>query len=307
MSYPKKSYKYIFGPVSSRRFGSSLGIDLSPFKKCCNFDCVYCELSRAKVVSMIEEPPLVKDIISELKEALKEFPNVDVITLTANGEPSLYPNLKELIKELNAIKTTQKTLILSNGTAVLHSDKFDALLDLDIVKFSLDSVVQKTFRKIDRAIKNYSTDLIVEKMSEFRDRFKGKLVLEVLVVSGFNDNESEFKALNKAYESIRPDRVDISSIDRPPAHDVKGVSSDLLYKLSSLITASKVCVATKKALGEKLDFSLDELRKLLKLRPQSKFDIENNFSPSSKANLDILLSNGEAKEFDLAGVMFYKI
>ncbi|MDN2818307.1 radical SAM protein, partial [Campylobacter jejuni] len=76
----------------------------------------------AKVVSMIEEPPLVKDIISELKEALKEFPNVDVITLTANGEPSLYPNLKELIEELNAIKTTQKTLILSNGTAVLHSD-----------------------------------------------------------------------------------------------------------------------------------------------------------------------------------------
>ena len=75
--------KYIFGPVSSRRFGVSLGVDLSPDEKCCNYDCLYCELKVARVVSAIKNPPKVADIISELKVAIKEFGTTDVITLTA--------------------------------------------------------------------------------------------------------------------------------------------------------------------------------------------------------------------------------
>ncbi|WP_162165852.1 radical SAM protein [Campylobacter fetus] len=306
MSYDKKSYKYIFGPVSSRRFGSSLGIDLSPDKKCCNFDCLYCELERAKAVTKIENPPSVKEIIAELKEALSEFKNVEVVTLTANGEPSLYPNLKELVEQINRVKYTQKSLILSNGTAVLDKDKFEAILDLDIVKLSLDSAVQRTFRRIDRGIDKIDISNLISKMSEFRKVFLGKLVMEVLVVEGFNDTKDEFLALNEAFKIIRPDRVDISTIDRPPAHDVKGVSNAILHELSSLITSVPIALASRKGLVNKLDFSLDELRKLLKLRPQSKFDIENNFTQNSKLGLQQLLKNGEIKEFDLAGSAFYK-
>lgn len=307
MSYPKKSYKYIFGPVSSRRFGSSLGIDLSPDKKCCNFDCLYCELAKAKVVNAIENPPLLSDIISELKLALSEFKNIDVITLTANGEPSLYPSLKELVSEVNCLKTTQKTLILSNGTSVLDADKFEAMLGLDIVKLSLDSAVQKTFRRIDHSLENIKIQNLVEKMAEFRAKFRGLLVMEVLVVKGFNDTLEEFEALNLAFEIIKPDRIDISSIDRPPAHDVSGVDDEILESLAKLITAFPVVVARKKALNAKLEFSLDELRKLLKLRPQSKFDVEHNFAQSSKDALETLLQNKEASRVNLAGVEFYKI
>lgn len=307
MSYSKKSYKYIFGPVSSRRFGSSLGIDLSPNKKCCNFDCLYCELAKARVVNAIENPPLLDDIISELKLALDEFKNIDVITLTANGEPSLYPNLKELVERINCLKTTQKTLILSNGTSVLSQDKFEAMLGLDIVKLSLDSAIQKTFRRIDRSLENIKIQNLVEKMAEFRSKFKGLLVMEVLVVKGFNDTKSEFEALNLAFEIIKPDRIDISSIDRPPAHEVSGVDDEILENLARFITASPVVVAKKKALSAKLEFSLDELRKLLKLRPQSKFDVEHNFTQSSKDALVVLLKNNEVAKIDLAGVEFYKI
>ncbi|AII14279.1 wyosine [tRNA(Phe)-imidazoG37] synthetase, radical SAM superfamily [Campylobacter iguaniorum] len=307
MSYPKKSYKYIFGPVSSRRFGSSLGIDLSPDKKCCNFDCLYCELAKAKVVNAIENPPLLSDIISELKLALSEFKNIDVITLTANGEPSLYPSLKELVSEVNCLKTTQKTLILSNGTSVLDADKFEAMLGLDIVKLSLDSAVQKTFRRIDRSLENIKIENLVEKMAEFRAKFRGLLVMEVLVVKGFNDTLEEFEALNLAFEIIKPDRIDISSIDRPPAHEASGIDDEILESLAKFITASPVVVARKKALNAKLEFSLDELRKLLKLRPQSKFDVEHNFAQSSKDALETLLQNKEASRVNLAGVEFYKI
>ena len=100
-------YKFIFGPVSSRRFGSSLGIDLSPDQKSCNFDCLYCELKKAKAVRTIKNEPKPEVIINELKRALGEFKDIDVITLTANGEPSLYSNLSSLITQINNIKTTQ--------------------------------------------------------------------------------------------------------------------------------------------------------------------------------------------------------
>ena len=63
-------YTYIFGPVQSRRFGLSLGIDLSPAQKSCNFDCLYCELKPASVVDHIENPPLVDDVIKDVQKVL---------------------------------------------------------------------------------------------------------------------------------------------------------------------------------------------------------------------------------------------
>ena len=108
----------VFGPINSRRFGMSLGIDLSPKQKSCNFDCVYCELSGAKIVNAIQDPPSVEEILVSLKDALRTHQNIDVITLTANGEPTLYPHLKELIAKVNELKGSAKTLILSNGSGV---------------------------------------------------------------------------------------------------------------------------------------------------------------------------------------------
>ena len=103
----------IFGPIPSRRFGVSLGIDLSPNIKQCNFDCLYCELDFAKTISKQTQVVSVKDIITQLKIALQDHKNIDVITFTANGEPTLYPYLSQLIDEVDKIKGDIKTLILS--------------------------------------------------------------------------------------------------------------------------------------------------------------------------------------------------
>lgn len=300
--------RYIFGPVSSRRFGSSLGIDLSPDKKCCNYDCLYCELKAAKVVSAIAHPPKVADIISELKVAIKEFGTSDVITLTANGEPSLYPYLGELIDEINAIKTTQKTLILSNGSSVFDERAVSAMKKFDIVKFSLDSATQRTFRLIDRGIKNLNIDEMIEKMSAFCRDFSGDLVMEVLVLEGFNDNDEEFAKLNAAFAKIRPTRVDISTLDRPPAHkEAKAVNSETIVHLSSLINSVPVSIACRKPLPNKFDFSIKELEKILALRPQSEFDVKNNYSDKSKKNLQSLIDSGIVITQNLAGVKFFRV
>ena len=236
----------VFGPVSSRRFGVSLGIDLSPAQKCCNFDCVYCELTAAKPVAEIENSPSVEQVIAEVKAALAVHPHIDVITLTANGEPTLYPDLARLVSELNLIKGPAKTLILSNGSGALNPQICEALKELDIVKFSLDSAVQKTFARIDRSGDNIDVGELVATMAKFRREFKGELVLEILVVKGINDTKVEFEALNAALNQISPARVDISTIDRPPAYPVKGVSQELLRELAQQISDVPCVIASAK-------------------------------------------------------------
>ena len=297
----------VFGPVSSRRFGVSLGVDLSPAQKCCNFDCVYCELTAAKPVAAIENPPSVEQVIAEVKAALAAHPHIDVITLTANGEPTLYPDLAGLVRELNLIKGLAKTLILSNGSGVLDPKICEALKGLDIVKFSLDSAVQKTFARIDRAGKKIDVGELVGAMAKFRREFKGELVLEILVVKGLNDTKAEFEALNVVINQILPARVDISTIDRPPAYPVKGVSRELLYELSQQISGVPCAIASAKYGDEKFELSKEELLELVKRRPQSENDVTNSFSESSKQNLHELLADGMIKIVDTAGTKFYRL
>ncbi|EJV5810738.1 radical SAM protein [Campylobacter jejuni] len=299
--------KILFGPVSSRRFGRSLGIDLSPSKKQCNFDCVYCELDPKKAQKKQDEIISIDKIISEVKVVLEKNVEVDFLTLTANGEPSLYPYLNELILSLRSIAKDKKLLILSNGTAVLDEDKFNALLKLDVVKFSLDSAVAKTFYRIDRALKNIDLEKMIEKMADFRARFNGDLIMEILVVKDLNDNEEEFKALNQALKKIMPLRVDLSTIDRPPAYAVKKVSEEKLLELSKLIDSTPVLLAKRHYEGEKLSFNEEELLKMLHLRSQSEIDIEAKFDEQSKTLLNQLIKEKKVKILDLAGVKFYKV
>ncbi|EAC1918640.1 TPA: radical SAM protein [Campylobacter jejuni] len=299
--------KILFGPVSSRRFGRSLGIDLSPSKKQCNFDCVYCELDSKKAQEKQDEIISIDKIISEVKVMLEKNVEFDFLTLTANGEPSLYPYLNELILSLRSIAKDKKLLILSNGTAVLDEDKFNALLKLDVVKFSLDSAVAKTFYRIDRALKNIDLEKMIEKMADFRARFNGDLIMEILVVKDLNDNEEEFEALNQALKKIMPLRVDLSTIDRPPAYAVKKVSEEKLLELSKLIDSTPVLLAKRHYEGEKLSFNEEELLKMLHLRSQSEIDIEVKFDEQSKTLLNQLIKEKKVKILDLAGVKFYKV
>ncbi|HED8749612.1 TPA: radical SAM protein [Campylobacter jejuni] len=299
--------KILFGPVNSRRFGRSLGIDLSPSKKQCNFDCVYCELVQKKAQEKQDEIISIDKIISEVKAMLEKNVEFDFLTLTANGEPSLYPYLNELILSLRSIAKDKKLLILSNGTAVLDEGKFNALLKLDVVKFSLDSAVAKTFYRIDRALKNIDLEKMIEKMADFRARFNGDLIMEILVVKDLNDNEEEFKALNQALKKIMPLRVDLSTIDRPPAYTVKKVSEEKLLELSKLIDSTPVLLAKRHYEAEKLSFNEEELLKMLHLRSQSEIDIEVKFDEQSKTLLNQLIKEKKVKILDLAGVKFYKV
>ena len=298
----------VFGPVTSRRFGQSLGIDLSPSLKQCNFDCVYCELKGAKPVAKIENAPSVQNVITSVKEALLKYKDIDVITLTANGEPTLYPYLKELVGELNKIKEAKKLLILSNGTSIIDEKTREALLEIDIVKLSLDCVTQRCFKKIDRPLKGLHVEDIIKGMVSFSKLFTKELVIEVLVVQGINDKEQEFEEIKKALDCINPSRIDVGTIDRPPAYDVKGVSIERLKELVRNLEPLPVSIAYKRDYSEsKRDFNEEEIINLLSKRPQSFDDVDISFSKNSKEILAQLVKNETLHVRDIAGVKFYEI
>lgn len=303
MSY---SNSIIFGPIPSRRFGISLGIDLSPAKKQCNFDCLYCELEGAKTVDKMDEYPRVKDIIKEINNSFKIHPIIDVLTLTCNGEPTLYPKLNELIDEINKIKGSTKTLILSNGSTIYKEDIFNTLLKIDIVKLSLDCVSEKCFKKLDRVNSSVETQKIVPLMIEFSQKTQKNLVLEILFVKDLNDKDEEISLLYQALIQINPTRVDIGTIDRPPAYDVKPVSYEFLQSVANKFININVNIVYKNRPKSIQSFSLNEITSMLKRRPLTREDIENMFDIESKNILDSLIKDEIVTIINSSGVDFYK-
>lgn len=282
--------KTIFGPINSRRFGSSLGIDLSPALKQCNFDCLYCELAPTPTMAKQISTVTVDFIIDELKEHLDQ--NIDVITLTANGEPTLYFHLDELIDEIDKIKNKTQTLILTNSATLVDKKVFDTLLKLDQVKLSLDAVSDDIFKKIDRPHSDINIKEIVKKVEEFSKIYTGKLFIEILFVHTLNDTKEEIKKLNKALLKIDASRIDLGTIDRPPAYPVSGISYKELYEASLLFDSSlPIHIASRiHAEPNNAEYSKEEILNTLDKRPLTMDDINLLFDKVSIERLESLIN-----------------
>ena len=299
--------KTIFGPVHSRRFGVSLGIDLSPSHKQCNFDCLYCELAPAATVNTQSETPLVKDIISELKTALDEHNNIDEITLTANGEPTLYPHLEELISEIDKIKEDKETLILTNSAALVDKNVFETLLALDQVKLSLDAVSTDIFRKIDRPHDDIDLSKLIEAVIAFSEIYKGKLFIEILFVRGLNDTKEEVAKLNTVLHKLQALRIDIGTIDRPPAYPVEGISYGELVTIAQQFDADLPINIASRVHAEfsQSSYSDEEIINTLDKRPLTPEDVEILFDTASTQRLLALVEAKKVEIIERAKLEFY--
>ncbi len=280
----------IFGPINSRRFGTSLGIDLSPALKQCNFDCLYCELAPTPTMAAQINTVTVELIISQLKEHLDE--SIDVITLTANGEPTLYSHLDKLIDEIDKLKGTTQTLILTNSATLTNKKTFNTLLKLDQVKLSLDAISEDVFKKIDRPHSSIEIKDIVKKVQDFSKVYAGKLFIEILFVHTLNDSKSEIKKLNKALLKIDAQRIDLGTIDRPPAYPVVGISYKELHEVSLLFDSSlPIHIASRThAEPNNAEYLEDDILNTLDKRPLTMDDINLLFDTASIVRLKKLIN-----------------
>ncbi|MEA3372013.1 MAG: radical SAM protein [Campylobacterota bacterium] len=282
----------------------SLGIDLSPNSKQCNFDCLYCELAPMLTVAEQTQSIEVDTIIDALRPHLHDI--VDVITLTANGEPTLYPYLSELIDEIDKIKGSTETLILTNSATLVDNTIFDTLLKLDQVKLSLDAVSSDVFKKIDRPHTKIDVSQIVERVAAFSKVYTGKLFIEILFVHGINDTKEEIAKLNATLLGINAERIDLGTIDRPPAYPVMGISYKELHEASLLFDSSlPVHIASRvHAEPNNAYYSDEDIINTLDKRPLTMDDINLLLDEDSKKRLELLVENGQINKKSVSNLEF---
>ena len=299
--------KFIFGPVASRRFGTSLGIDLSPNSKQCNFDCLYCELAPAATISEYTQAYTPDEIVQELELSLKEHPNTEVITLTANGEPSLYPHLDELIEKIDRIKKDKQTLILTNSATLSKQSTYHSLLKLDQVKLSLDAVTADVFRKIDRPHEDIDLSKLVQSVIDFSQEYKGRLFIEVLFVKGLNDTDQEIEAINKVLEKVKCERIDLGTIDRPPAYPIEGISYERLFKISHMFSPGlPIHIASRKDVrSEPSSYTQEEILNTLDKRPLTMDDVKLLMDEASLLKLKDLIQENQVSVKKISNIEFY--
>lgn len=211
------SDKYVFGPVPSRRLGISLGIDIIPFKTC-SFDCIYCECGRTTRLLAERHSFMPSDrVVVEVRENLDRLKYVDYLTFSGSGEPTLNRDIGHLISRIKDI-TDFPVAVLTNGSLLSCQDVASDLLMADVVLPSLDAVSPAVFSQINRPHQGLRISDIIGGLIGFRKIYPGQIWLEVFIVKGINDGENELKELRRVIKEIRPDRVQLNSLDRPAAY-----------------------------------------------------------------------------------------
>lgn len=209
--------KYVFGPVPSRRLGHSLGVDLVPFKTC-TYDCIYCQIGRTPntTIERREYVPL-RGVLAELRRKLAKC-KPDYITLSGSGEPTLYSRMGELIQ---AIKKESRipVAVLTNGSLLWDADVQNALMQADLVIPSLDAGNDAAFQYINRPHPSITFEKMIAGLADFRTKYKGTIWLEVFLLGGVTAIKSEVASLAKLVKKLRPDRIQLNTVTRPPAED----------------------------------------------------------------------------------------
>lgn len=231
-----KKYKHLFGPLMSRRFGRSLGIDLCPMKTC-SYDCIFCQLGSTgiKTIKRIEFFPL-DEICKEISSWLKADGKAAYITLAGSGEPTLYSRFGELIDFIHS-RTDIPVLLLSNGSLFSNPAVREAAAKADVVKISMSAWNQESFEQINRPAPEISFKDMVNGEIEFAKHYKGKLILEVFLLEGINANKTDIPKIVQFTNWIKPDTIHLNTVTRPAAEDfAHTVSKDKLEQFAAMFT-----------------------------------------------------------------------
>ena len=239
----------IFGPIRSRRLGVSLGVNLSPNDgKVCSFDCVYCEAGYNSQGAGTTGQPKREDVSRELEAKLLAMKQageqLDVITFSGNGEPTLHPHFGEIIDDTIALRDKYfpkvKISVLSNSTRLGNEKVVAALRKVDNNILKLDSAITSTMRLIDQPTSpSFTSEGVVNELAQF----SGQCVVQTMFLRGEHDGKKidnttpqEVEALIEAYKRISPRQVMIYSIDRKtPEQQLEKVTREELEVIAAKI------------------------------------------------------------------------
>ncbi len=239
----------IFGPVSSRRLGSSLGINLlPPGLKVCTYNCIYCECgwTSHRDLKVTEFPSRIKireALLHRLTALRKSGEIPDAITYAGNGEPTLHPDFEGIVDDSieirDLISPESKIVVLSNGSLSHKESVKRALLKVDMNILKLDSGIEETYRKLNQPPTGWNLTDIVNNLKSFH----GEVTVQTLFIRGEfrgekidNTTEKEIVELIKLYRKIWPSEVMVYTIDRgTPARGLERIPYDELLSIAARI------------------------------------------------------------------------
>jgi wyosine [tRNA(Phe)-imidazoG37] synthetase (radical SAM superfamily) len=280
--------KYLFGPVNSRRLGISLGVDLVPYKTC-SLNCVYCECGETtNVTSVRAEYVPTDDVIAELDGYLAGSPGIDVVTFSGSGEPTLHSGIGRIIGHIREKHPRYKIAVLTNGTLLSDPGVRREIAGADIVIPSLDAVSPDAFERICRPARGITPEKVIEGLTAFRREFGGTMYLEIFIVPGINDGKDELAKLREACMKIRPDRVQINSLDRPGAVDwVEPAGQELLLPIQEFFRPLEAEIIGSPAPRAHTKGNVDNMMKsvisILRRRPSTIDDLLAALGPDRAA------------------------
>lgn len=231
--------KYIYGPVKSRRLGFSLGLSLTPYKVC-NFDCIYCQLGKTKEFAEERKEYIkLEEILNELNSWLQNNPqevkNLNYITISGSGEPTLNTKIGEAITRIKKIVSVP-VAVITNASLLNDTQARLALLGADLIVPSLDTIMPGIFYQINRPKPDVRIEEIITGLISLRKEFPGKIWLEVMIVKGVNDDLAQIRKLKEVVDKIRPDKIQINSPVRTTAEDnVLSANKRKLEKIKEIL------------------------------------------------------------------------
>jgi wyosine [tRNA(Phe)-imidazoG37] synthetase (radical SAM superfamily) len=236
MSEPK--YKYLFGPVPSRRLGRSLGIDIAPMKTCTQ-NCIYCQLGKdAPQTLQRKDYVSIEAVLSELDQKINKGLEADFITISGSGEPTLHLQLGELIDSIRKL-TDIPIAVITNSTLLSDRGVRRDCCKADVILPSLDAGDSETFKKMNHPHPDLDFEQFTKGLVRFRSEYTGQLWLEVFFCEGINTDEASIRNIAQQIRRISPDKVQINTSVRPIVHaEAARVSEQHLNEIATKLGKS---------------------------------------------------------------------
>ena len=234
--------KYVFGPVSSKRLGQSLGVDLLP-PKSCTWNCLYCQLGKSKkLVTERQEFFPREEILEEIRQALLLHKGLDWVTFVGSGETMLYKGIGWLIAEVKKLTTTP-VAVITNGSLLYLPEVREELFQADAVLPSLNAGSDALHTAIDRPAEGLTFQNHIEGLKVFRQEYKGRLWIEVMLLGGINDSDEALRELAAVLKEINPDMVHLVLPTRPaPEQEVHLPTEERIERAIAILSEAATVV-----------------------------------------------------------------
>jgi len=226
--------KLVYGPVPSRRLGISLGVDIVPYKNC-SYDCIYCQLGKTTNQTIQKKSFVsVDSVIKDIKEVLNENSDIDYLTFSGSGEPTLNQDIGEMIRRVKSF-TQIPVAVLTNGSLLWKEEVREDLSQADLVVPSVDAVSEEVFHKMNRPVNGLKVKKVLEGIKSFCKGFEGKIYLEIMLVKDINDSEEEIRRINQFVRELNVNKIQLNTVIRPPGdHTARPLDAEKLQKIKAL-------------------------------------------------------------------------